>query len=280
MAERHREGNGEREIATTGRPLELTKIGVAVALTLVGGYVDAVGWLTLDRVFTAQMSGNLVLLAIQLVASETGHVSLQADAILAFFLGLVVSGSVIEIGMRRRWRRIFVAALAVEFVLLLCFVTAGGTLLPTGGGERADADWPTYALIAVVGVAMGAQNTSLRMAGILSVYTTHVTGTISGLSEELIVCGFSLLQPRNRRKAKGGFAAGSLREKHPAAFKNIRQSAALLAAFLLGAVAGAAAVKSAGVALAMSAPLAIIFAAGILDWLVPLTGFPAAAERE
>jgi uncharacterized membrane protein YoaK (UPF0700 family) len=93
---------------------------------------------------------------------------------------LVTTGSVIEIGMRRRLRRIFVAALVVEFFLLLAFTVAGGALLPAGSQEREDADWPTYALIAVAAFAMGAQNTSLRMAGILSVWTTHMTGTLSG----------------------------------------------------------------------------------------------------
>jgi uncharacterized membrane protein YoaK (UPF0700 family) len=260
--------------------LQLTKIGIAVALTFIAGYVDAIGWLTLDRVFTAQMSGNLVLLAVHMVAGESEHVWLQADALIAFFVGLVITGGVIEIGVRRRHRRIFVAAMAVEFVLLSCFALAGEALLPGGGGEHANAGPATYTLIAVVAVAMGAQNTSLRMAGILSVFTTHMTGALSGLSEELIVCIFSLLQPRNRRKAGGGFAAGSLQEKHPKAFKNIGQSGALLIAFFAGAYAGAAAFKAVGVAVAMSVPLVIILLIGIIDWRIPLTEFPSPAEKE
>ncbi|HWD58302.1 MAG TPA: YoaK family protein [Stellaceae bacterium] len=271
---------GRPRAARIARPSALTKAGVAVALTLVAGYVDAIGWLTLDRVFIAQVSGNIMLLAVHLVANESGHVSLQADAIVAFFLGLVMTGSVIEIGMRRRWRRIFIAALVVEICLLVVFALTGGALLPAGSQERESADWPTYALIAVAGFAMGAQNTSLRMAGILSVWTTHMTGTLSGLSEELIVCVFALFQPRNQRKARGGFAAGSLQQKHPTAFKNIGQSAALLAAFFGGAVAGAAALKGAGVAIAMIAPLAVLVAVGVLDWLVPLTDFPSSVEQE
>lgn len=271
---------GSLGAGAAGLPLQLTKIGVAIALTLIAGYVDAIGWLTLDRVFTAQMSGNLVLLAVHLVADESGRVSLQLDAIAAFFVGLVATGSVIEIGMRQRMRRIFVAAMAVEFVLLLCFAVAGQALLPAGSGERANADWPTHVLIAVVAVAMGAQNTSLRMAGILSVFTTHMTGALSGLSEELIVCVFSLLQPRNRRKTGGGFAAGSLQEAHPTAFRNIGQSGALLIAFFCGAFAGAAAFKSVGLAMAMIAPLALIVLIGVLDWRVPLTDFPSPPEKE
>lgn len=260
--------------------LQAAKVAVAVALTFIAGYVDAIGWLTLNRVFTAQMSGNLVLLAVHIVAGERSHAWLQADALFAFFFGLVATGSIIEIGMRRRFRRIFVAALVVEFVLLLCFAAAGGALLPAGNAARANADAPTYAMIAVVAFAMGAQNTSLRMAGILSVFTTHMTGALSGLSQELIVCLFSLLQPRNRGKAGGGFAAGSLQEAHPKAFRNIGQSAALLIAFFCGAFAGAAAFKAAGLAMALVIPLALLLAIGVLDWLVPMTNFPSSVEQE
>ena len=260
--------------------LAAAKLAVAVVLTLVAGYVDAIGWLTLDRVFTAQMSGNLVLLAVHMVAGERGRAWLQADAILAFFFGLVATGSIIEIGMRRRRRRIFVAAIAVEFVLLLCFAGAGEALLPAGSAARADAGAPTFGLIAVVAVAMGAQNTSLRMAGILSVFTTHVTGALSGLSEEVIVCVFSLLQPGNRRKAGGGFAAESLQKMHPKAFRNVGQSAALLTAFLGGAFAGAAAFVSAGVAVALGVPLALLVVVGVADWRMPMTRFPSAVEQE
>lgn len=264
----------------TELPLRLMKVGVAVALTLVGGYVDAIGWLTLDRVFTAQMSGNLMLIAVHVVAHENGHVSLQADAIVAFFLGLVLTGALIEVGMRQRLRRIFVGALVVEFLLLLAFALAGGSLLPGGIGERESADWATYVLIAIVAFAMGAQNTSLRMAGIISVFTTHMTGTLTGLSEKVIVCLFAVLQPRNRRKARGGFAAGGLREKHPTAFKNIGQSAVLLAAFVVGALAGATGVGALGIGSAMIAPLVVLVVVGTLDWCVPLTVFPSAVEQE
>ena len=38
--------------------------------------------------------------------------------------------------------------------------------------------------------------------------------------------------------------------------------------------------KAAGVGLAMVAPLALLTAIGVSDWLVPLTKFPSAVEQE
>jgi len=134
---------------------ELAKVGVAVALTFIAGYVDAVGWLSLNRVFIAQMSGNMVLLAVHLVAGEDGHVWLQVDTIVGFFVGLVISGSVIEIGMRQHMRCIFVVALVVEFLMLAAFAIAGSALPPSPFAEQDHSDWLTYVLVAVVAFAMG-----------------------------------------------------------------------------------------------------------------------------
>ena len=251
----------------------LARAGIAVVLTFVAGYVDALGWLTLDHVFTAQMSGNTVQLAIRLATGD-GNPWLQADSMAAFFSGLVLSGTIIEIGMRQRVRRILVAALIVEFVLLVVFAVAG-SLRPPGGGGR-----EVYLLIAAVAFAMGTQNTSLRMAGILSVFTTHLTGALSSLSEELIVCCFALLQPNRHRRRDGGFASDTLRAKHPKAFRNAVRSAALLVGFFAGALAGAALFRPVGLAAAMIVPLLLLAGAGIYDWLAPLTVFPSAAEQE
>jgi uncharacterized membrane protein YoaK (UPF0700 family) len=258
--------------------LEFTKTTVAVALTFIAGYVDSLGWLSLDRVFTAQMSGNAVLLAIHIAAGESRRAWLQADSIAAFSLGLVVSGSVIEIGMRRQMRRIFAVALGIECLMLAIFAGAA-SLLPGGQGETDLPNWPVYALVAVVAFAMGAQNTSLRMAGILSVFTTHVTGALTGFSEEIIVCCFALLHPGGHEKPHGGFASESLRAQHRSAFKTIRRSALLLAGFFLGALAAASLSKTTGVSLVMLVPLALLAGVGFFDWLRPLTAFPSAPER-
>jgi uncharacterized membrane protein YoaK (UPF0700 family) len=260
--------------------MEPAKTAVAVVLTFVAGYVDALGWLSLNRVFTAQMSGNAVLLAVHLAAGEQAHAWLQADAMAGFFAGLVIGGSVIEIGMRRRMRRIFVVALAVEFALLAAFAIAGSGLPVEVRNETTFPGWPAYALIAIVAFAMGAQNISLRMAGILSVFTTHVTGVLSGLGEEVIIGALALLERSRRRTAEDGRASEALRPKHRTAFRNIIRSTALLAGFFAGALAGASLAPAAGVAGAIAVPLVLLASVGVFAWVVPLTVFPPPAEQE
>lgn len=254
----------------------LLRVGVAVALSLAAGYVDAVGWLSLDRVFTAQMSGNLVLFAVHLAAGKRAHILLQGDAILSFFLGLLFSGGLIEFGMRRRIRRIFVAALAVEFVMLAVFAVAGGAVLRPGPSDHPE--WPVYALIAVVAGAMGVQNTSLRMAGILPLFTTHVTGALTDLSEELIVRAGQPFRPRDRHTAPDRFAAGTLRRWLSAGLGHLSRTTALLLGFFLGALAGAALLPAAGIGRTIAVPLVLLLAIGAIDWVHPLTRFPSEPE--
>ena len=48
------------EIAASG------KLGIAFLLTCVGGYVDAVGYIALFQIFTANMSGNSIHIGFRL----------------------------------------------------------------------------------------------------------------------------------------------------------------------------------------------------------------------
>jgi uncharacterized membrane protein YoaK (UPF0700 family) len=107
-----------------------------------------------------------------------------------------------------------------------------------------------------------------------------MTGPLSQLSEEIIVCSFSILQPRLRREAHGGFVAANLRERHPQASGNIARSTTMLIAFFVGAVAGAELLKAAGLFAALLIPLALIAGIAVFDWIVPLTQFPSPPEQE
>jgi uncharacterized membrane protein YoaK (UPF0700 family) len=75
-------------------------------LTAITGIVDAVSFLGLGRVFTANMTGNVVLLGFPLTGAPGVSVSRSSVALLAFFLGAVAGGrlaeSVADLN-RRRW---------------------------------------------------------------------------------------------------------------------------------------------------------------------------------
>ena len=67
-----------------------------LALTFTTGIVDAVGYLGLDRVFTANMTGNVVILGMAVVGAEDLPVLGPAIALFAFLAGAAVGGRVLR----------------------------------------------------------------------------------------------------------------------------------------------------------------------------------------
>lgn len=163
------------------------RVLVGLALTAVGGFVDCFSYLSLRNVFTATMSGNTVLIAVNAGRSDASAAVLHAYTIGVFVLGLLVSSVAIELGLRSGVRRVLTVALVVEALCLAAVALWGGpTLARVDGGALAAPGWPLYALVGLTAAAMGVQNTSLRMAGVLGIFTTHVTGTLTRLCEEFV----------------------------------------------------------------------------------------------
>jgi uncharacterized membrane protein YoaK (UPF0700 family) len=230
---------------------------VAIALTLAGGFVDAFGFLTLSGVYTANMSGNTVLVGVR-VLSDGSTALLHAFTIAMFVLGLLASGVIIKAGLRRRIRLILALAMTVEALFLLVFLAWGHEFMPVSGS----AHLPLYPPIALAAMAMGIQNTSLRMAGVLGVYTTHVTGTITRFSEFVIDWSFA-----RRDCATGADEAGA---RVAASRRGALTSAGLWSGFLTGAVL-ASYLHPRWQIQALLVPLAIVVAVGIADAASPLT---------
>src|SRR4051794_41385859 len=67
-----------------------------LALTFTTGIVDAVGYLGLDRVFTANMTGNVVILGMALVGADDLPILGPALALLGFMAGAALGGRVLR----------------------------------------------------------------------------------------------------------------------------------------------------------------------------------------
>jgi uncharacterized membrane protein YoaK (UPF0700 family) len=79
-------------------------IGILLAMTVVTGIVDAVSFLALGRVFTANMTGNVVLLGFAFAGAPGVSISRSAVALLAFLLGAVLGGRLaFDESSWRRW---------------------------------------------------------------------------------------------------------------------------------------------------------------------------------
>jgi uncharacterized membrane protein YoaK (UPF0700 family) len=88
--------------APGGRPMERSRHARDVslmALTLAAGYLDAIGYLVLGGVFTANMTGNTVLLGLHLSQEQGAAVLRSVVALAGFGAGLLLGALVAE---RRR----------------------------------------------------------------------------------------------------------------------------------------------------------------------------------
>ncbi|WP_314147767.1 YoaK family protein [uncultured Leifsonia sp.] len=215
----------------TRRPSVLQRIAhlaPMLALTFTTGIVDAVGYLGLDRVFTGNMTGNVVILGMALAGADSLPIVGPALALGAFLVGAIVSGRVLRTagtGWTRRTTTMF-AVVAV--------VVAGTGALAAVAGRPAE----PVALTITGGIAfaMGLQAAAARHLSVADVTTVVVTSTITGLAADSWL-GLRTGQRWPRRVlaialiAAGAFAGAVLLRVHLAA--GLFVAAALIAAAVL-----------------------------------------------
>ncbi|MFJ3641930.1 YoaK family protein [Streptomyces sp. NPDC090108] len=157
-------------------PRGVRLVVVLLALTVVSGLIDAVSYLGLGRVFTANMTGNVVVLGFAAAGAPGFSVPHTATSLGCFLAGAASGGRLAarcRPGSRRRWARV---TLAVE--ALLVGVSAA---IAYAWPDRA----PTvYALIALTAYAMGLRNATVRKLGVPDLTTTVLTMTLTGLAAD------------------------------------------------------------------------------------------------
>jgi uncharacterized membrane protein YoaK (UPF0700 family) len=199
-------------------------------LTFTTGLVDAVSYLGLGHVFTANMTGNIVFLGFGIAGS--GGLPVVAPLVsLASFLVGAAGGGVLADRIGDRHPEHIARALVIEVSL----VGAAAVLaLAVDVHPNAVSGDVTIALLAL---AMGVRNATVRRVGVPDLTTTVLTMTLTGLAAD--------------SPATGGSGKGS-----------VRRVAAVLA-MLTGALAGALLLKS-------SLVLPLVAAAGLalVTWLV------------
>lgn len=154
-----------------------------MALALVGGCVDAVGYITLLGVFIAHMSGNSAAMGAHFGQGKTAAGLARAAPIPLFVIGVGGGAMLIEVLARRGVRSTAAVVLGLEATLLFAVMLLGDASL-THGVVAAQKGWTFYALIVLAATAMGLQTSALRRLAGQTVRTTFVTGMLTHLGEE------------------------------------------------------------------------------------------------
>lgn len=180
----------------------LRLVFVLLGLTVVSGLIDAVSYLGLGHVFTANMTGNVVVLGFAAAGAPGFSVPHTATSLGCFLLGAVAGGRVTRWlggGSRRTWARL---TLAAEAVLV------GGAAAAAFAAPHATAT--RYAVIGLTAVAMGLRNATVRKLDVPGLTTTTVlTMTLTGLAADSRAGGGSGSCSPRRSAAVVAMAAGA-----------------------------------------------------------------------
>ncbi|MBW4042816.1 MAG: DUF1275 domain-containing protein [Acidobacteria bacterium] len=155
-----------------------TRLHLALMLTLTfsTGVVDAIGYLGLDKVFTGNMTGNVVILAMGLTGQDGLPIVGPILALAGFVAGGMAAGRLLR-GVPKGWHRRDTWVLAIAAGLLLL------ALIPTAFITRTPAipalGLPVTALLAV---AMGMQAGAARHIAVTDVTTVVITSTLAALA--------------------------------------------------------------------------------------------------
>lgn len=162
-----------------GAALQRTQLLLMLVLTFVTGLVDAVGYLGLDRIFTGNMTGNLVILGMGLAAEDNLPVVGPLVALGAYALGAAIAGRLLRGPLTSRQSRVtriftFNAAVltAVGVTLATVAVTAPSPLSISAAGS--------------IAVLMGMQAATARALAVADMTTVVVTSTITAFASETL----------------------------------------------------------------------------------------------
>jgi uncharacterized membrane protein YoaK (UPF0700 family) len=150
------------------------QLRLMLALTFSTGIVDAVGFLGLDRVFTANMTGNVVILGMALVGADGLPVMGPLLALLGFMAGAALSGRALRRSSDGWGSRVTAVLTGV-----------GALCMGLGVALLVDVDVElTWVITALLGLAMGMQAAAARFLAVKDVTTVVITSTITGLAAD------------------------------------------------------------------------------------------------
>jgi len=220
--------------SAVGNPAAEKKAQYALlGMTAVTGLIDAVSFLSLGRVFTANMTGNVVILAFAIARVPGLSIAYSLTALLSFLVGAIFGGRIIARAGADSQIRFAVQAFLLEDVFLfaasLCAIGYRRDLL--------EHSFQPLALIVLTALAMGTRNAAVRKLAIPDLTTTVLTLTITAIGADS-----SIAKGNNPRLARrvGAVVAMFLGAALGAVIIRYSISAALWLGTAISALCGAA----------------------------------------
>lgn len=170
---------------------------LSLLLAWIAGFVDAIGFLALFDVFTANMSGNSIAFGALLAEERWAEAIQMFYPIPWFVVGVVLGTVVLRLVRRSCGEERFAHVFALEAGFIIAYLILGE--VTTTRGRLEAASWRFYTLIILPTMAMGLQASTLRKIAGESVRTTFVTGMLTSFGRELVTLVFWFMDRNTRR---------------------------------------------------------------------------------
>jgi uncharacterized membrane protein YoaK (UPF0700 family) len=205
-------------------------------LSVTAGSADIIGFLGLNGLFTAHVTGNVVVLAAKLVAHEEAPLAYLISV--PVFMAVLALTALLAAGLEQRQIPTLLPLLLLQFLLLSAFFA-----ISLEAGERIDPNTGRIIFAGMLGVsAMAVQNALVRLSLTGAPSTAVMTTNITNFSIDVV----EMLLGHDPGRAEG--AADRARRTWP-----------VIVGFLLGCALGAACETAFGLpSLALPAGVALL----------------------
>ncbi len=145
-------------------------------LSVVAGSADATGYLGLGQVFTSNMTGNIVLLGIDLGQGPFSTAGRVLYVLTIFTLGLCLGAWLGRDIPEKQWPALTVRLIRLEMIVLLIFGVGWFFIMSLDQGPN------SYGFLALLALAMGLQSSAMYRLSAPGVGTTAITGTLTAFA--------------------------------------------------------------------------------------------------
>ncbi|MBN9658084.1 MAG: DUF1275 domain-containing protein [Acidobacteria bacterium] len=222
----------------SGKEDSISVQAALLLLTFSTGLIDAVSFLGLGHVFTANMTGNIVFLGFAAAGAPGLSIFRSLASLGMFLLGGLAGGRLAKAMASHAIPQWLVTAVLTEAGLLLAAALAAIGFDISSGNPVSS----VYAVIALTALAMGLRNATVRRLAVPDLTTTVLTLTLTGIAADSSLAGGGNLRITRRLASVGlmfaGAAAGALLLRFGLAVPlAVSGGIALLAAALFSATA-------------------------------------------
>jgi len=187
--------NAKLATADDLRPIVFTLYG----LTFVTGLIDAVSYLGLGRVFTANMTGNVVFVGFALGGAADISIVRPMIALAAFGAGSVVGGRMVNFRDRSAAAHLL-RAMSMEITFIAAAALATFTIESTG----------LSLVIVLTAMAMGLRNAVVRKIAVPDFTTTVLTMALTAVAADSRLAGGKVVRQGRRLLMIVVMGAGAL----------------------------------------------------------------------